>query len=139
MHIQYVQETPHLSNAGQFRQISGLFTNTAASYSFHDLQTKFESKLCSLKRNTKAMSHGHLKVSGTQIVDSSGEPVILRGAGLGGWMNMENFITGYPGHEHQHRAAMLKVLGEEKYNVSPLQNNPLHPPPYIHPGFTNAC
>lgn len=30
-------------------------------------------------------------------------------------MNMENFITGFPGQEHQHRAAMLKVLGKEKY------------------------
>jgi aryl-phospho-beta-D-glucosidase BglC (GH1 family) len=29
---------------------------------------------------------------------------------------MENFITGYPGHEHQHRAAMLQVLGQEKYD-----------------------
>ena len=28
---------------------------------------------------------------------------------------MENFITGYPGHESQHRAAMKKVLGPEKY------------------------
>lgn len=29
---------------------------------------------------------------------------------------MENFITGYPGHESEHKAAMLKVMGEEKYN-----------------------
>lgn len=28
---------------------------------------------------------------------------------------MENFITGYPGHESQHRASMLKVLGRENY------------------------
>lgn len=28
---------------------------------------------------------------------------------------MENFITGYPGHESQHRESMLKVLGQEKY------------------------
>lgn len=28
---------------------------------------------------------------------------------------MENFITGYPGHESQHRAAMRKALGDEKY------------------------
>lgn len=28
---------------------------------------------------------------------------------------MENFITGYPGHESQHRAAMRKVLGPDKY------------------------
>ena len=30
-------------------------------------------------------------------------PVVLRGFGLGGWMNMENFITGYPGTESQQR------------------------------------
>lgn len=30
-------------------------------------------------------------------------------------MNMENFITGFPGHEHEHRAAMLEVLGQDKY------------------------
>lgn len=29
---------------------------------------------------------------------------------------MENFITGYPGHESRHRAAMLTVLGKEKYD-----------------------
>jgi aryl-phospho-beta-D-glucosidase BglC (GH1 family) len=28
---------------------------------------------------------------------------------------MENFITGYPGHESEHRASMEKVLGKEKY------------------------
>lgn len=27
---------------------------------------------------------------------------------------MENFITGYPGHEFQHRRSMTKVLGQEK-------------------------
>ncbi|KAJ9150391.1 Glucan 1,3-beta-glucosidase [Pleurostoma richardsiae] len=27
---------------------------------------------------------------------------------------MENFITGYPGHEHEHRAALAAVLGKEK-------------------------
>lgn len=32
-------------------------------------------------------------------------------------MNMENFITGFSGHEHQHRAALLEVLGQEKYDV----------------------
>lgn len=28
----------------------------------------------------------YLKVSGTKIVDGNGQEVILRGAGLGGWM-----------------------------------------------------
>jgi aryl-phospho-beta-D-glucosidase BglC (GH1 family) len=30
---------------------------------------------------------------------------------------MENFITGYPGHEHEMRAALLEVLGQEKYDI----------------------
>ncbi|PMD36320.1 glycoside hydrolase family 5 protein [Hyaloscypha variabilis F] len=60
------------------------------------------------------MSNGFLRVEGEKVVDEKGNTVILRGAGLGGWMNMENFITGYPGHEFQHRAAMLQVLGKEK-------------------------
>ncbi len=29
---------------------------------------------------------------------------------------MENFITGFPGHEHEMRAALLEVLGREKYD-----------------------
>lgn len=55
---------------------------------------------------------GVLRVSGTRIVDDRG-PLLLRGFGLGGWMNMENFITGYPGTEAQMRRAMRRVLGEE--------------------------
>lgn len=31
-------------------------------------------------------------------------------------VNMENFITGYAGHEHQARQALKQVLGTEKYN-----------------------
>src|SRR6201996_8184868 len=61
------------------------------------------------------MSTGILKVVGDKVVGNDGKTVILRGAGLGGWMNMENFITGYPGHESEHRAAMLAVLGKDKY------------------------
>ena len=60
---------------------------------------------------------GRLEVREGKVVDvDNGDAhVILRGAGLGGWMNMENFITGFPGHEKEHRAAMLSVLGPEKY------------------------
>ncbi|KAM5540016.1 hypothetical protein V8D89_006156 [Ganoderma adspersum] len=56
----------------------------------------------------------YLKVSGTKIVNQNGEEVILRGAGLGGWMNMENFISGYPGCEFQIRAELANVVGKEK-------------------------
>ncbi|KAK7696395.1 Endo-1,4-beta-xylanase 5 [Cerrena zonata] len=57
-----------------------------------------------------------LKVDGTKIVDGSGKEVILRGAGLGGWMTMENFISGYPGCEFQIREALQNVLGEQRAN-----------------------
>ncbi|KAK6906345.1 hypothetical protein I203_100330 [Kwoniella mangroviensis CBS 8507] len=60
------------------------------------------------------MKSDFLKVEGTKIT-LRGEEVILKGTAIGGWMNMENFITGYTGHEHQVRAALKDVLGGEKY------------------------
>ena len=56
-----------------------------------------------------------LKVAGRNMVNGRGEPVLLRGTSLGGWLNMENFITGYPSSEQAHRAAILKAVGPEKY------------------------
>jgi hypothetical protein len=32
------------------------------------------------------MSNGILQIQGERVVDGKGNPVILRGAGLGGWM-----------------------------------------------------
>ncbi|RDB24083.1 Endoglucanase C [Hypsizygus marmoreus] len=55
-----------------------------------------------------------LAVSGTKLVDEQGNEVVLRGAGLGGWMNMENFISGYPGCEHQIRQALADAIGQDK-------------------------
>jgi len=54
-----------------------------------------------------------LRVSGGDLVAPDGRPVQLRGVGLGGWMNMENFITGFPGTETALREALAGVLGEE--------------------------
>ncbi len=54
-------------------------------------------------------------VEGKEIVDGSGKPVVLRGFGLGGWMNMENFITGYPANEEAQREAVREVLGDDLY------------------------
>nr|CDP27084.1 Putative Glycoside Hydrolase Family 5 [Podospora anserina S mat+] len=52
-----------------------------------------------------------LRVEGTDIVDADGKQ-----CATGGHTNMENFITGYPGHENEMRKAMLEVLGQEKYD-----------------------
>lgn len=57
-----------------------------------------------------------LRVEGTRIVGADG-PVLLRGFGLGGWMNMENFITGYPGSESQQRRALRRAMGDAAYRA----------------------
>ncbi|KAF5232583.1 hypothetical protein FAUST_8615 [Fusarium austroamericanum] len=62
------------------------------------------------------MSSGILKTDNERIVDANGDAVLLRGTALGGWMLMENFMNGFPGREHQIRAALLKVLGQEKHD-----------------------
>jgi len=58
-----------------------------------------------------------LRTSGGGIVSSEGEPVPLRGVGVGGWLNMENFITGFPATESSHRRAMRRALGPRRYAV----------------------
>ena len=40
-----------------------------------------------------------IAVDGARLADEHGRTVRLQGVSLGGWMNMENFITGYPGAE----------------------------------------
>jgi endoglucanase len=55
-----------------------------------------------------------LRVEGDAVVDADGARVYLRGAGLGGWMNMENFITGYPANETAMRDAVADVLGPDR-------------------------
>jgi endoglucanase len=57
-----------------------------------------------------------LTLRGSDVIDAEGQFVILRGFGLGGWMNMENFITGHPAYEEGLRETLYTVLGERKYN-----------------------
>ena len=55
-----------------------------------------------------------LKVSQSHIQNQAGEEVTLHGVGLGGWMNMENFITGFPANENAFRQVVSRALGKEK-------------------------
>jgi endoglucanase len=55
-----------------------------------------------------------LTTRGTRIETEDGEGVHLKGVGLGGWMNMENFITGYPANEALMRSSVARVLGQER-------------------------
>ena len=55
-----------------------------------------------------------LRVQNSKIVKGRDETILLRGFCLGGWMNMENFIIGYPGYEFGLRSGIGRVLGKEK-------------------------
>jgi len=55
-----------------------------------------------------------LKISEGRIVDQLGNPVRLRGVNIGGWMNMEHFINGYPGTESRLKHLMKERLGTKK-------------------------
>ncbi len=46
----------------------------------------------------------HMRTRGTEILDVHGQPIRLRGVCLGGWLNMENFITGYAANDAGRRA-----------------------------------
>ena len=58
-----------------------------------------------------------LQVHGKNIVDASGRPITLKGFCLGGWMNMEDFIIGYPGSEEGIRHTMAETVGDKKAEV----------------------
>jgi aryl-phospho-beta-D-glucosidase BglC (GH1 family) len=55
-----------------------------------------------------------LGITDGEIVDGKGKALRLRGSCVGGWMNMENFINGYPGSESGMRAALADVIGQGK-------------------------
>src|SRR5215207_5839710 len=58
-----------------------------------------------------------LQTRGSDIVDGDGDAVRLKGVNVGGWLNMENFITGYAANETMMRAAVREVLGDDRYEL----------------------
>jgi endoglucanase len=60
---------------------------------------------------------GFLRTSGRQLIDGDGNQTRLRGVGLGGWLNMENFITGYAANEELMRNDVRAVLGQDRYEL----------------------
>jgi hypothetical protein len=72
--------------------------------------------LAVLFSSTAAQAGGWLRVQGTEIVDDSGAPVILRGMGLGGWMLQEGYMLklGEVGQQHRIRAKLVELVGEER-------------------------
>src|SRR5690606_38660551 len=58
-----------------------------------------------------------IRVDGARLAGEDDRTVELHGVGLGGWMNMENFITGYPGTEERIRRLLLDAMGRESYEA----------------------
>jgi endoglucanase len=58
-----------------------------------------------------------LRTDGPRLVDGGGRTVRLRGVGLGGWLNMENFITGYAANEAMMRSLVRQELGADRYEL----------------------
>jgi endoglucanase len=69
-----------------------------------------------LKEAIMLLHPAFLKTHQDQIMNQVGEVVVLHGAGLGGWMNMENFVSGFPANESAFRNSVFKTLGSEKAN-----------------------
>ena len=59
----------------------------------------------------------HARSHGAEMLDGRGDPIRFKGVCLAGWLSMENFITGYPACESMMGAAVLDVLGPEKYEL----------------------
>ena len=59
-------------------------------------------------------SSAWLAVDGARLVNEAGESVVLRGVSVGGWLNMENFIIGYPSTESGFRGALERALGQRR-------------------------
>jgi aryl-phospho-beta-D-glucosidase BglC (GH1 family) len=55
-----------------------------------------------------------VRADGTRFVRSDGSEVLLRGVCLGGWLNMENFITGYSANESLMRRTVADRIGADR-------------------------
>lgn len=65
-------------------------------------------------------AQGFLHADGDKIVNGAGENVILRGIGTGNWMLMEGYMMkteGVAGTQHEIRAELEALMGEEKTNA----------------------
>lgn len=55
-----------------------------------------------------------ISTRGSEFVDGRGRSLRLRGVGVGGWLNMENFITGFSANESLTRKAVRGVIGGDR-------------------------
>ncbi|GGE39424.1 carbohydrate-binding protein [Psychroflexus planctonicus] len=57
-----------------------------------------------------------LVAEGTEIVNSDGDPILLRGYGPGGWQIMEGYMmqtSGFAGAQHEIKEKLVELMGED--------------------------
>ncbi|MEO8907536.1 MAG: cellulase family glycosylhydrolase, partial [Microbacteriaceae bacterium] len=57
---------------------------------------------------------GFVHTQGTRFIDGYGRPIRFTGVCVGGWLNMENFITGYAANETLMRTKVASAIGHER-------------------------
>lgn len=57
---------------------------------------------------------GFVRTEGSQFIDGWGKPIRFTGVCVGGWLNMENFITGYAANETLMREKVAGVIGQDR-------------------------
>jgi len=68
-------------------------TNDFTTFSLHFIKMALSVLLsCFILFPVNAVSQGYLRVDGKKLVNSTGQEVILRGIGLGGWMLQEGYM-----------------------------------------------
>lgn len=70
-----------------------------------------------LTLTSTSVGQGFLKTEGQKIVDESGNEVILKGMGLGGWMLMEGYMmqsSDVADTQHEFKERLVELMGEEK-------------------------
>ena len=58
------------------------------------------------------MKDGFIKISGENFT-LNGKKIVLKGFGVGSWMNLEHFMIGLPGTDHQIKQAFTEIYGAE--------------------------
>ena len=86
-------------------------TNKTKAQSYTSFYLLF---LAFLLGNTALLGQGYLRTDGQEIVNENGDPVLLRGMGLGGWMLQEGYMlqtASFANPQYQIRAKIEELIG----------------------------
>lgn len=63
---------------------------------------------------TDERPQGYVHTQGSQFIDGFGNPIRFTGVCVGGWLNMENFVTGYAANETLMRQRVADEIGADR-------------------------